>query len=153
MSRTHRVQCSTGMQVSALRGFVGGSSFPNFGPEVVSPQMSFCSSYSSLQLLWVPQPMDLGSVTPRLCGSVCGMTKSSSKAATSRHGQFSSCCCLGHHRGIEDAMGTWRRQQIGLGLSGRYLRAGDNSPHTFSSDVCQMQTFQVKATNLNYFFL
>lgn len=50
-SRSHRVQCSTGLQMNALRGFVGGS-FPAFGPEVISTQMRRRSSYSSWQLLW-----------------------------------------------------------------------------------------------------
>lgn len=41
---------------------------------------------------------------------------SSKKAATSREGEFSSCCCLGHHRGLEDAMESWLRQQTELGV-------------------------------------
>ena len=87
------MQRGTGLQVSALRGFVGSSSFPTFGPEVVSPQVRYCNNYSPCQLpyaaaaygmtlLWTQVGAHTGSAMV-----AARMTTSSSDAVTSRQRQ------------------------------------------------------------------
>lgn len=134
------------MQVSALRGFVGGSSFPSFGPEGVSPQMSCCSSYRSLQLLRVTTADGAGQSQTQALWQCLWDDNLQQQGSNKQAGTVQQLLPPRTASWDRRRYGKLTRQEIGLGLSGRYLSTGDNSLHTFSSDICQMQTFQVKAT-------